>query len=99
MTNPVNKLVNSKRICFIGDSITHGNKYMFGVYEKLLSNCDPHVRLYNCGIGGDTAGRALNRLDYDVLAFCPDTCVIMFGMNDCDRLLYTNPAAGNKTGG
>lgn len=39
-------------------------------------------RVINSGLSGDTATRALDRLDRDVIAFDPDLVIISFGMND-----------------
>ena len=42
-------------------------------------------RVINSGLSGDTATKALDRLDRDVLAFAPDLVIISFGMNDFTR--------------
>ena len=40
------------------------------------------LTIYNCGVGGDTAGDILNRWEYDVQAKNPTYITLTFGMND-----------------
>lgn len=73
------------RVCFVGDSITANGTYMakiFDYYREQLPEL--HVKMYNCGVPGDTATKALGRLDEDIFGkFNPTEIVLMFGMNDC----------------
>ena len=42
------------------------------------------VNIINAGISGDSAWKAVDRLERDVLRFSPDLCVVCFGLNDCN---------------
>lgn len=76
-------------VCFLGDSITYNGKYIKEIFEYLAKNRkDDRVKLFNCGVSGDRASRALNRLYCDCLVFNPDTVVIALGVNDIERSLY-----------
>ncbi|HEY5587032.1 MAG TPA: SGNH/GDSL hydrolase family protein [Ruminiclostridium sp.] len=78
------------RICFIGDSITHCNFYMASIYEFYLTRFpEKKIDFYNCGIAGEKCKNVIRRLDYDILCHHPNKAVIMLGMNDVDRDLYT----------
>ena len=44
--------------------------------------------MFNCGVSGDRASRALERLYSDCLVFNPDTVVVALGVNDIERTLY-----------
>ena len=74
-----------KRICFFGDSITVAGLWIAEVFENVKKD---EVKLYNCGVAGDTALRSLNRLYATCLSYNPDAVVVMFGMNDVGRWLY-----------
>lgn len=41
------------------------------------------VNMINAGISGDSAWKAVDRLERDVLRFQPDLTVVCFGLNDC----------------
>ena len=41
------------------------------------------VNIINAGISGDSAWKAVDRLERDVLRFHPDLTVVCFGLNDC----------------
>ncbi len=86
------------KICFIGNSITHGGTY----HAFLQIFCatrfpDANVEYYNCGIAGDVANGMLSRLDEDVLSHNPDYAFIMSGMNDVQRGLYFRGEADEET--
>ena len=74
-----------KRICFLGDSITVAGLWIAEVFENVKKD---GVKLYNCGVAGDSALRSLNRLYATCLSYNPDTVVVMFGMNDVGQWLY-----------
>ena len=64
-------------VCF-GDSITqHGYPQEL---QKLL-----HVRVINAGVGGNTSGQGVARLEDDVLSHGPNLVVFFFGTNDSRR--------------
>jgi len=80
-------------ICCLGDSITHGGLYHKDIADFYATRFpDRKIKVINCGIGGDTAGGALGRLDWDVLAHHPTVITIMLGMNDVGHANYfTDP--------
>lgn len=81
------------RIVALGDSVTQG----LGVNPRMLGNDTYHevfrqrlVERYpnrtfsviNAGVGGDSTGGALKRLQADVLDHRPDLVTVCFGLND-----------------
>ncbi len=71
------------RWCALGDSITAGgyyHRYMELFYLTRLP--ERKVEVINCGITGDTASGALQRLQWDCLAARPTVVSVMLGMND-----------------
>ncbi|MBQ9099727.1 MAG: hypothetical protein IJY50_09910 [Clostridia bacterium] len=74
-----------KTICFLGDSITRRGYWIAEIFSHLKTQ---GIRVYNCGVSGDSATRAIPRLYSDCLQRTPDTVVMMFGMNDVGRDLY-----------
>lgn len=89
------KFQDGDRICFIGDSITHGGGYHTQVLLFYLTRF-PQMKLEasNCGISGDSAAGAVRRYDWDIAPHKPTVATIMLGMNDVRRDLY----AEGKTG-
>lgn len=75
-------------VCFFGDSITHYGNWMRRVYDYYLNTLGIKCEMYNCGVPGDNAGDAYNRLELTVLPLKPTDVVISFGMNDVERSLY-----------
>ncbi|MEO6134391.1 MAG: SGNH/GDSL hydrolase family protein, partial [Ginsengibacter sp.] len=51
---------------------------------------DRKVKFYNCGISGDVANGVLRRMDDDILVHQPTWSIVMLGMNDVNRSLYSN---------
>ena len=77
------------RVAFIGDSITHTSVVTTYVQDYYMTHLRARrVKIFNCGIGGDTAEGALHRLESDVLKCRPTEAVIMFGTNDIVYALY-----------
>lgn len=77
------------RVCFIGDSITHRGlwlHYLETFYRIRFP--ERNIQFINCGIGGDTTGSLLKRLDYDILVHKPTVAVVMIGMNDSKNEYY-----------
>ena len=84
------------RIVAFGDSITHGSVnigemdfesvYHNRLRKKInaLGSYYP-VNVINAGIGGDTAAKALDRMESQVLRYCPDLVIVCFGLNDVSR--------------
>jgi lysophospholipase L1-like esterase len=79
------EIKSNKTICFLGDSITADGRWIREIYQNLKTQM---VRAYNCGIPGDNATNALERIYNDCLIYSPDYVVVMFGMNDVGRDLY-----------
>ncbi len=82
-------------IAFLGDSITQGcfegdasEKDEQFVYHsrfiRMLEEKYPNAKIHkiNAGIGGNTAGMGLFRMQTDVIEETPDFCVVCFGLND-----------------
>ena len=70
-------------VVFLGDSITHNDRHVRWVaYWCATRHPDLNVKVVNAGVGGDTAGGALCRLEDDVLSKKPTVVVVMFGGND-----------------
>lgn len=78
------------RVAYIGDSITHTaptTNYIQEYYARHLPS--RRVKIFNLGIGGDTAEGAIGRLETDILRARPTEAVIMLGTNDIGFSLYT----------
>lgn len=82
-------------IAFLGDSITQGcfegeprkEDEPFVYHSRLLHMIKEKypkadIRKINAGIGGNTAGMGLFRMEQDVIEKKPDMCVVCFGLND-----------------
>ena len=77
------------KIAAFGDSLTAGSALVRGEtnWTELLAERFS-AEVINAGIGGNTSGEGLMRLERDVLSFSPDIVIINFGMNDhviCDK--------------
>ena len=85
-------------LAFLGDSVTHGYFESFNgmhgtvdydaVYHNRLKKellkvyPDSVITVINAGVGGDTAGSGLKRLENDVIRYHPDLTVVCYGLND-----------------
>lgn len=79
----------NETVCFLGDSITRHGHFVKEVFQFLADyHKEDRVKIYNCGVPGDAACRAVDRLYEDCLIFNPTTVVLMFGANDIERSLY-----------
>lgn len=77
------------RVCFIGDSITHGGSYHSNVYLYYLTRFpDREFRVWNKGISGNQASHVLERFETDIASEAPTVSTLMLGMNDIGRWLY-----------
>ncbi|MBE7045570.1 MAG: GDSL family lipase [Ruminococcaceae bacterium] len=82
------------RIAFLGDSVTQGalrggidlEMVYHNQLKKMIEVLFPGVPvdMINAGIGGTTAGFAVERIDRDIISKKPDLCVVAFGLNDND---------------
>lgn len=68
-----------KTICFLGDSITAAGIWESEILEKARHD---KMKFFNCGVPGDNATNALDRLYCTCLTHCPDMVSVMFGVND-----------------
>ncbi len=82
------------RLCFIGNSITHGGAYhnFFQIYNATRFPAEK-VAYFNAGVAGDVADGMINRFEKDILIHKPTHAFLMTGMNDVGRLLYFNGKA------
>ena len=85
---------NKDIICFLGDSITANGMWMAEVYQSLRKN--QKVKCYNCGVSGATTEKALLYLHSRCLIYNPDYVVMMFGINDINRVLYADAPYSSK---
>ncbi len=87
------------RICYFGDSITHGlghdhqgveitKRWSATVDDALKGHEQRGVFIYSLNLGenGNTTRNGLERLP-DLYAFRPDLVTVQFGMNDCNYWL------------
>jgi len=94
-TRPVPRFQSGDRWCVLGDSITHDGLYHRYVELFYLTRFPSlQLEVINCGIAGDTAAGAENRLAWDCLNAKPTVVTVMFGMNDVKRDLYAPTATG-----
>ena len=78
------------RVCFVGNSITNNGEFYHFIYLYYATRFPAEdIRFFNCGISGDVAGGVLTRLDKDVFVHNPTHAVLMIGMNDVKRGLYS----------
>ncbi len=86
-------------ICFFGDSITTNGLFIKEIYEYLIKNHgDKRVKIFNCGVPGDCAYKAVGRIYGDCLSYNPDKVFIMFGVNDIGREFFnlSEPSSEDK---
>ncbi len=76
-----------KTICFLGDSITAAGSWESEILENARKD---GFRFFNCGVPGDNATCAIDRLYSTCLTHCPDIVSIMFGVNDNNCGYYYN---------
>lgn len=89
---------NGDRICFIGDSITHGGSYHLQVLLYYATRFpERKLEAWNCGISGDMARGAVRRYDWDIRPHKPTVATIMLGMNDVGRNLYDGDKKDDAT--
>jgi lysophospholipase L1-like esterase len=84
---------DGERVCFIGDSITHGDPntpdYHELIYLYYLTRFpDRKIAIFDRGISGDSAQGAIQRFKTDMAPCHATVSTIMLGMNDVGRPLY-----------
>lgn len=95
---PVRRFPDNAGVCFIGDSITHGNNHVARISEYYRRHFpDSGIKFWNCGVSGGSAQSALLYLDDDVLIHNPTHAVIMLGVNDSNRGALTDNDGNRKT--
>lgn len=88
--NKIAQFKDGERVCFIGNSITHAGDFHHNIFLYYLTRFpERNILFFNNGISGDVTAGILNRMDDDILIHKPTTAVIMIGMNDVVRNLYT----------
>lgn len=71
------------RAVFLGNSITDGGHYHSYIWLYYMTRFPfMDVKVFNAGIGGDTAADMFDRLDGDVFDKKPTVLMVTFGMND-----------------
>lgn len=82
----MSRFPDNARVCFIGDSITHNNRFLAHIVAYYREHFpESKVEFYNCGISGGTLTTTLNCFDEDILPHNPTHAVIMIGINDSNR--------------
>jgi endoglucanase len=83
------------RVCFAGNSITHEGRFHHNISLYYATRFPlQRIEFFNCGISGNVTSQIIDRFQNDILIHRPDYVVIMAGMNDVNRNLYTQtPAA------
>lgn len=86
-----------ERVCFVGNSITNNGEFHHNILLYYITRFpEKEVTFFNCGISGDITESILYRMDGDILVNNPTTVVLMIGMNDVKRGLYTTHATTNS---
>ena len=85
---------NGDRAVYLGDSITDGGHYHSYIWLYYMTRF-PYmdVKVFNAGIGGNTAGDMFERLDGDVFSKEPTVLMVTFGMNDTGYVEYNQEGA------
>ena len=74
------------RVCFVGDSITHANRFVSHIVNYYRTHFpEDGVEFYNCGTSGGTLRTALAVFEEDVVPLRPTHAVLMLGINDSAR--------------
>ena len=78
-----------ERAVFLGNSITDGGHYHSYIWLYYMTRFpDMPIRVFNGGIGGDTAYDMNKRLDGDIFVMKPSVLMVTFGMNDSGYFEY-----------
>ncbi len=84
------------RVCFVGNSITNNGEFHHNILLFHITRF-PHIpaTVYNCGVSGDNTERVIRRMENDILVNKPTKAIIMLGMNDVSRHLYSEEPTAN----
>lgn len=86
-----------ERVCFVGNSITNNGEFHHNILLYYITHFpEKEVTFFNCGISGDITESILYRMDDDILINNPTSVVLMIGMNDVRRSLYSDKLTNNK---
>lgn len=78
-----------ERAVFLGNSITDGGHYHSYIWLYYMTRFpNMNLRIFNGGIGGDTAYDMNKRLDSDIFCLNPTVLMVTFGMNDSGYFEY-----------
>lgn len=82
------------RVCFVGNSITNAGEFHHNILLYHITRF-PNVpaTVFNCGVSGDDTERVIRRMENDILVNKPTKAIIMLGMNDVRRSLYSEKPA------
>ena len=82
------------RAVFLGNSITDGGRYHSYIWLYYMTRFpNMPIRVFNGGIGGDTAYDMNKRLDGDIFSKNPTVLMVTFGMNDSGYYEYNGDNA------
>lgn len=88
----MNRFPDGARVCFVGDSITHNNRYVAHILAYYREHFpEAGVEFYNCGTSGATLRCTLNGFDEDIRPYDPTHVVLMMGVNDSGRTALNDP--------
>jgi endoglucanase len=88
---------SGSRVCFVGNSITNNGEFHHNILLFHLTRYPKeNVSFFNCGISGDVTAGILNRMEDDILIHQPTHIVLMIGMNDVRRSLYSENISTNS---
>lgn len=74
---------SGERVVFVGNSITHGGHYHSFIWLYYMTRFpEMPISVLNAGIGGDTSGDIVQRLEEDIFCKNPTYMTMTFGMND-----------------
>jgi lysophospholipase L1-like esterase len=78
------------KVAFVGNSITNNGEFHHNIFQYYVTRFpEKQIEFFNCGISGDRTEGILSRMDEDILIHKPTHAVIMIGMNDVQRTLYS----------
>lgn len=94
MAQTVKPFKEGERAVFLGNSITDGGHYHSFIWLYYMTRFpDMPIRVFNGGIGGDTAFDMNKRLDGDIFSLEPTSLMVTFGMNDSGYYEYNGDNA------
>ena len=93
---PIPMFADGDRVCFLGDSITHGGYYWEYIQNWYVTrHPEWNIEIFECGYAGYPARGGVRRLDDEVFPNKPNKIVVMFGMNDIGRDNYFKEGEGD----